>query len=139
MDTSLRRWQVCGHAVPQWRGDQCTAQDGAQVLGHDFLLLHTAVVLQGEDHWVVGRLETTRQKTKNSGKKKKKSLCTECCWIIYDTGYQTHLKGILLDGFDHIFEEDLRSECVAVVDHWLICSVPAIQLHTATALHQSPE
>lgn len=47
---------------------------------------------------------------------------------------------MLIDGSDGVFEEDLRGECVAVVDHWLIVrSVPAVQLHAAAALLQSPE
>ena len=42
------------------------------------------------------------------------------CYDTRITGYLTHLKGIVLDGLDCIFEEDLRGECVAVVDHRLI-------------------
>ncbi len=62
-DTNLWRGEVLGHALPQGRSDECAAQDGAHVVGHDFLLLHTAVVLQGEDHWVIRRLGMTKQKT----------------------------------------------------------------------------
>lgn len=51
----------------------------------------------------------------------------------------TNLEGILLDGSYRILEEDLRSECVAVVDDGLVIwSIPAVQLHTAAALQQSP-
>ncbi len=28
-------------------------------MGHELLLVHTAVVLQGQDHWVLRRLEKT--------------------------------------------------------------------------------
>ena len=77
--------------------------------------------------------------TENTGKKS----YTEYLCMCYDTsitGYLTHLKGIVLDGLDRIFEEDLGGECVAVVDHRLIVwSIPTVQLHTAAALQQSPD
>lgn len=88
------------------------------MVGHDFLLLHTAVVLQGDDNWVIGRLGG--EQTENKEEKAYRA-CADGCVIILDiTGYLTHLKRILLDGSDGVFEEDLGGECVAVVDHWLI-------------------
>lgn len=60
-DANLRRWEICGHAITQRRGDECTAKDGAHVAGHDFLLFHAAVVLQGENHWILGCLRKSRQ------------------------------------------------------------------------------
>lgn len=54
-----------------------------------------------------------------------------CCY--------TNLEGILLDGPDHIFEQDPRSERVAVVDDgFIVRSIPAVQLHASAALLQSP-
>lgn len=51
----------------------------------------------------------------------------------------THLEGILLDGLNDIFEEDLRGECVTMVDDGLVIwSIPAVQLYAAAALQQSP-
>lgn len=64
-DTDLRRWEACGHAVAQGRGDEVTAQDGAHVVRHDLLLLHAAVVLQGDDHWVVWCLRMAGNKIFN--------------------------------------------------------------------------
>lgn len=61
VDTYLWRWKAFGHAIPQGGGDEGTAQDGAHVVGHDFLLLHAAVVLQGEDNRVIGRLRKQRE------------------------------------------------------------------------------
>lgn len=55
-------------------------------------------------------------------------------------GGEPHLEGVFLDGFDDVLEEDLWGEGVAVVDHRLVVwSIPAVQLHTAAALQQSPE
>lgn len=54
--TNLRRWEIGGHAVTQGSGDECAPQHGAEVAGHDRLLLHAAVVLQGEDNRIIGRL-----------------------------------------------------------------------------------
>lgn len=62
MNTNLRRWEICRHAVAHGSGNECTAQDGAHVAGHDSLLLHAAVVLQGEDHGVIGRLKKRENK-----------------------------------------------------------------------------
>lgn len=136
MRTNLRRWEARGHPLPQGGGDKCTAQDGAHVLGHDFLLLHAAVVLQREDHRVVGRLgcDTEEKKIFAGNLHTINTLDMTHCYVTH-----THLKRILLDGFDRIFEEDLRGECVAVVNHRLIVrSIPAVQLYTAAALQQSP-
>ncbi len=48
-----------------------------------------------------------------------------------------YLKGIFLNGFDHIFEEDLWGESVSMVnDRVSIWSIPAVQLHTAAALQK---
>lgn len=66
VDTNLWGWEVCGHAVAQGGRDECAAQDGAHVAGHDFLLLHAAVVLQGEDDWVIRCL--LDDDTENTGK-----------------------------------------------------------------------
>lgn len=54
--TNLRRWEICGHGVPEWGSEKSAAQDGAHVVRHGFLLLHTAVVLQGQDDRIVRRL-----------------------------------------------------------------------------------
>lgn len=51
----------------------------------------------------------------------------------------TYLEGILGDGLDYLFEGHLRSKGVSMVDDRLsFVPVPTIQLHTATALVQSP-
>ena len=58
----------------------------------------------------------------------------------YDSFVCTHFEGVLFNGLDDVFEEDLGRERVAVVDDGLsVGSVPAVQLHTATALHQCSE
>lgn len=57
--TNLRRWEVCGHGVPERGSEKSAAQDGAHVVRHGFLLLHTAVVLQGQDDRIVRRLSAS--------------------------------------------------------------------------------
>lgn len=43
------------------------------------------------------------------------------------------------DGFDDLLERHFRGERVAMVDDWFtFISIPAVQLHAATALVQSP-
>lgn len=50
-----------------------------------------------------------------------------------------YLEGVLGDGFDHLLERHLGGESVAVVDdRFSFISVPAVQLHAAAALDQSP-
>ena len=57
----LRRGQVLQSLVVEGLGEQPLAQDGAQVPGHDCLLLHSTVVLKGQDQGVRGGLwENTR-------------------------------------------------------------------------------
>lgn len=57
----LRRGQVLQRLVVEGLGEQPLAQDGAQVSGHDRLLLHRTVVLNGQDQGVRGGLkEKTR-------------------------------------------------------------------------------
>lgn len=51
--------------------------------------------------------------------------------------YLTYFEGVIFDGFYDVFEEHFGCECVAVVNNRLAVSpVPAVQFHTATALHQ---
>lgn len=49
----LRGGEVRGHAVSQRLCEQSTSQDGDQVVGHEFLLIHGAMVLQGQDDWIL--------------------------------------------------------------------------------------
>lgn len=52
----------------------------------------------------------------------------------------SHLESILRNGFKDFLEGHFRGECVAVVDdRFTFVSVPAVQLHRATALIQSPD
>ena len=48
----LRRWQPDGNFAIQHAFEQLVAQNVVEVLGHDSLLLNTAVVLNGQDDWV---------------------------------------------------------------------------------------
>lgn len=48
----LRRWQAVGGVSIQRLLEQLLPQDVAEVLGHDSLLLHAAVVLDGQDDWI---------------------------------------------------------------------------------------
>lgn len=57
----LRRRQLLQRQVVQRFGEQFPAQNGAEVFGHDRLLLHRTVILQGEDQRVGGRLQGTAQ------------------------------------------------------------------------------
>lgn len=43
---------MLGLLIADRLGEETTAQDGAQVPGHDGLLLYTAVILQGQDQRV---------------------------------------------------------------------------------------
>lgn len=103
---------MCGHLISEGFGDQSATQDRDQVLSHGLLLLHSAVVLQRQDHRVLGRLVKgtmillsvrytwkAHQKDKlyKSKNKQKHPLCFE---FIY-------LKGIFFNGLNHIFKEDL--------------------------------
>lgn len=50
-----------------------------------------------------------------------------------------YLEGVLGDGFNDLLERHFGGESVAVVDDgFTFISIPAVQLHTATALIQSP-
>ncbi len=58
-------------------------------------------------------------------------------WFAFIVINMFYLKGIFLNGFDHIFEEDLWGESVSMVNYRLsIWSIPAVQLHTAAALQK---
>lgn len=51
--------------------------------------------------------------------------------------YVTYFEGVVLDGFDDVSEEHFGCERVAVVnDRLAVSAIPAVQFHTATALHQ---
>lgn len=49
----LRGWELGGDMPISSGGEELFPQDGLELLGQDLLLLHAAVVLQGQDHWVV--------------------------------------------------------------------------------------
>jgi len=49
----LWRWELGGDAPVGGGGEELFPQDGLELLGQHLLLLHAAVVLQGQDHWVV--------------------------------------------------------------------------------------
>lgn len=63
---------------------------------HDFLLLHAAVVLQGEDDRVIRSLMV----------KERKQLTEGWGWQTLPGG-EPHLEGVFLDGFDDVLEENL--------------------------------
>lgn len=48
----LRRWQPYGGLAVQCAFQQLISKDVVEVLGHDSLLLNTAVVLDGQNDWV---------------------------------------------------------------------------------------
>lgn len=81
---------------------------------HDFLLLHAAVVLQGEDDRVIGSLTVKERKELTEG-----GVCRRTPWWTLP-GRERHLEGVFLDGFDGVLEEDVRGEGVAVVDLRLV-------------------
>lgn len=60
--TNLWRWKIGRHDVPEWGSDEGAAQYGAHVVRHDLLLLHAAVVLQGEDDGVIRSLTVKERK-----------------------------------------------------------------------------
>lgn len=52
----------------------------------------------------------------------------------------SYLKGVLGDGFNDLLKGHFGGESVAVVDdRFTFISIPAVQLHTATALVQGPD
>lgn len=131
--THLRWGDDGGHGAPERLRDECLTQDGDQVVGHELLLVHAAVVLQGQDHWVVGCLH------------EEKSWSSEFLLQSYDSeemriqSHLTYSEGVVFNGFDNVSEEHFGGESVAVVNNRLsVSAVPTVQLHTATTLHQSP-
>lgn len=51
-----------------------------------------------------------------------------------------HLKGVLVDGLDHLHKGHFGCERVTVIDDgFSSVSIPTVQLHTATAMTQSSE
>lgn len=66
---NLRGRKTCGHLIAEGFGDQSATQDGDHVLSHDLLLLHTAMVLQRQDHRIFRRL--SKNKTTVNGKEDK--------------------------------------------------------------------
>lgn len=46
-------WELGGDTPIGGGGEELFPQDGLELLGQDLLLLHAAVVLQGQDHRVV--------------------------------------------------------------------------------------
>lgn len=46
-------WELGGDMPINGSGEELFPQDVLQLLDQDLLLLHTAVVLQGQDHWIV--------------------------------------------------------------------------------------
>lgn len=53
----LRRWQADGGLAIHRAFQQLVAKDVVEVLGHDSLLLNTAVVLDGQDDWIFRYLD----------------------------------------------------------------------------------
>ena len=51
--TDLGGGEAGGHGAGDGCGDQRLPQDGGHVVGHQLLLGHRAVVLQGKDHRVL--------------------------------------------------------------------------------------
>lgn len=52
----LRGWELGGDAPVGGGGEELLPQNVLQLLGQHLLLLHAAVVLQGQDHWEFGSL-----------------------------------------------------------------------------------
>ena len=46
-------WELCGNVPIDGSCEELFSQDVLELLGQNLLLLHAAVVLQGQDHWVV--------------------------------------------------------------------------------------
>lgn len=112
-------------------------------MGHKLLLVHGAVVLQGQDHWVVRRLGKQRRKQSLSDDEARplNGRMIDISSLIHPaarvTQYLTYFEGVLFDGFDDVSENHFGCECVAVVNNRLsISPIPTVQLYTATALHQ---
>lgn len=113
-------------------------------MGHELLLVHTAVVLQGQDHWVLRRLEKQRNQSFGEGEAQPLQNHTNenrngKYGQSSPTGviYVTYFEGVVFDSFDDISEEHFGCECVAVVNNRLaVRAIPTVQFHTATALHQ---
>lgn len=104
------------------------AQGTAQVPRHDALLLQAAVVLQGQDDGVGGRL----------GSKSRLGGWPPLASPSSPPG-RGHLEGVVPDGPQRVAEENLGGERVAVIDDGLLVGpVPAVQLQAAAAFAQRP-
>lgn len=66
-NANLWRGKIGRHDVPEWGSDEGPAQYGAHVVRHDLLLLHAAVVLQGEDDRVIRSLTVKEKKELTGG------------------------------------------------------------------------
>lgn len=59
-------WELGRNSPVDGGGEELFTQDCLELLGQDFLLLHAAVVLQGEDHWVIRGLESSRHSSRSA-------------------------------------------------------------------------
>lgn len=59
-------WELGGDAPISGGSEELLPQDGLELLGQDLLLLHAAVILQGQDHWVVRGLGSNVHKWRSA-------------------------------------------------------------------------
>lgn len=139
---NLRGRQLGGDAPVDGGGEELLPQDVPELLGQHLLLLHAAVVLQGQDHWVRGGLGSKVPPTLSRaaaawGDRGKAAPTEPPCRP--PAPPRPYLEGVLAQGAHHLPEGDLGGEGVAVVHHGLpVGPVPAVHLQAAAAPFQSP-
>lgn len=120
-------------------GEELMSQDGSEVSGHDCLLLHRAVVLQRQDHWVWRCLE---QMKKNTADRLGSVQVPDLKHVVFRTVTlgRTHFESVLVDDLDDLDKWDFGGQGVSMVDDgFSFVPVPTVQFHTAAAVAQSPE
>lgn len=98
------------------------------MVGHEFLLVHRAMVLQRQDDWILGGLEEQRGSNEDLNQQQNAEMREIKL---------SHFEGVVFDGFDDVPEEHFGGDGVTMVDNRLaVGPVPAVELHAAAALHQ---
>lgn len=65
-------------------------------------------------------------------------------WLIFSVfvnlwSLNAHLEGILCNSSNYIFKENLRCECVSMINYRLsIRSIPAVYLYTPASFYEGP-
>lgn len=81
----LRGRQPDGRLAVQCAFQQLVTENVVEVLGHDSLLLNTAVVLNGEDDWIVRYLDEGQEEVQR---------CREGARLKYNLGEHCHRRKV---------------------------------------------